>query len=296
MNNFVFKSRFASALGLVLMLAASQGVADEVRYKVLDKDGKALQDYVIPKDADIANHENSEQILYGKRLLNETKRLMPDYVGAYMNCNSCHIEQGKKPQGAPYINTVNSFPQMNPRAERIFQLEDRINGCMQRSMNGKPLADDSKEMQAMIAYMKWLAQEVPHGAKVQIQNSGPLDTSLTPDPIRGARIYAQQCAACHGKEGEGTRDASGEMAFPPLWGEESFNLGAGMARTYKAAAFIKYNMPMGVNSQGNWGEGGVLDDQDAVDVAEFFTHQPRPDYPDKIYDFPSGKRPKDFRN
>lgn len=301
MNKALQGSRFTPLVAALLVSAAvsftisASHAAEPTRYSVLDKDGQALADYVIPKDADISNHENAEQILFGKRLLNETKQLMPDYVGSHMNCNSCHVEQGKKPQGAPYINTYNSFPQMNPRAERIFQLEDRINGCMQRSMNGKPLAEDSTEMRAMIAYMKWLAQDVPHGAKVQIQNSGAIDMSLTPDPMRGAAIYAQQCATCHGANGEGRRDASGTMAFPPLWGDESFNIGAGMARTYKAAAFIKYNMPMGVNTHGGWGEGGVLNDQDAVDVAEYFTHQPRPGYPDNIYDFPSGKRPKDYR-
>ena len=51
---------------------------------------------------------NAEQINYGKRLLNETRRLLPNNTGASMNCNSCHVQQGK-PMGAPYINTVNSF-------------------------------------------------------------------------------------------------------------------------------------------------------------------------------------------
>ncbi|WP_419204090.1 c-type cytochrome [Bordetella trematum] len=197
-----------------------------------------------------------------------------------MNCNSCHVQQGKKPMGAPYINTFNSFPQYNPRANREVTLQERINGCFQRSMNGKPLDKESAEMEAMIAYMKWLAQDVPHGAQVQIKNTWPLDTELVPDAERGRGLYALQCASCHGANGEGRRNASGEIAFPPLWGDESFNIGAGLARTYKAAAFIRNNMPMGVSTHGDWGEGqGVLTDQDAVDIAEFFTHMPRPDFP-----------------
>ena len=109
-------------------------------FPVLDKDGKRLPDYTIPSDTDIARQPNAEQINYGKRLLNETRRLLPNNTGASMNCNSCHVQQGKKPMGAPYINTVNSFPQFNPRANRVVTLEDRINGCFMRSMNGKPLA------------------------------------------------------------------------------------------------------------------------------------------------------------
>ena len=77
----------------------------------------------------------------------------------------------------------------------MVTLEDRINGCFMRSMNGKPLAKDSAEMQAMIAYMKWLAQDVPHGAKVQIENAWPIDMKLTPNPERGKSLYAAQCAA-----------------------------------------------------------------------------------------------------
>lgn len=264
-------------------------------YAVIDKDGKRLPDYTIPSDTQIAGEPNADQINYGKRLLNETRRLLPQNTGASMNCNSCHVQEGKKPMGAPYINTVNTFPQFNPRANRVVSLEDRINGCFMRSMNGKPLEKDSAEMKAMIAYMKWLAQDVPHGAKVQIENAWPIDTKLVPDPVRGKGLYAAQCASCHGANGEGKKDRAGDIVFPPLWGDESFNIGAGLARTYKAAAFIRNSMPMGVNTHGNWGEGDVLSDQDAVDVAEYFTHMPRPDFAGKEKDFPNGKKPKDSR-
>ena len=162
-------------------------------------------------------------------------------------------------------------------------------------MNGKPLDKTSPEMLAMVAYMKWLAQDVPHGAKVQIENAWPIDTKLIGDPVRGKNLYAAQCAACHGANGEGKKDRAGDVVFPPLWGDESFNIGAGLARTYKAAAFIRNSMPMGVNTHGTWGEGGVLSDQDAVDVAEYFTHMPRPDFPGKEKDWPNGKKPKDAR-
>ncbi|OZI57912.1 c-type cytochrome [Bordetella genomosp. 1] len=266
-----------------------------LRYPVLDKDGKRLPDYVVPDDALIDAAPNAEQIRLGQRLLNDTRRLLPGHTGAAMNCNSCHIQQGKKPLGAPYINSFNAFPQYNPRADRVVTLADRINGCFQRSMNGKPLPRDGIEMQAMIAYMKWLAQDVPSGAQVQIKNAWPIDTKLKPDSTRGATLYAKQCAACHGAGGEGKRDGAGNVVFPPLWGDESFNIGAGLARTFKAAAFIRNNMPMAVNTGGHWGEGGVLSDQDAVDIAEYFTHMPRPDFPGKERDWPKGNKPADAR-
>ncbi len=251
--------------------------------------------YVLPQDTSILNEPNAEQIFYGKRLLNETKRLLPEHVGAAMNCNSCHISQGKIPLGDPYINSYNFYPRVMPRSGKEVDLEGRINGCFMRSMNGKPLPRESEEMQAMVAYMKWLSQSTPKSQKVAISNAGEVDTSLVADTARGEQIYYAQCATCHGDNGEGMKDSRGDIVFPPLWGDESFNIGAGMARTYKAAAFVKYNMPMGIQTKGLWGHGNVLTDQDAVDVSEFFAHKPRPDFPGKVNDWPTGNKPKDAR-
>ncbi|MGO2131511.1 MAG: c-type cytochrome [Halomonas sp.] len=251
--------------------------------------------YILPQDTAILDEPNADEIFYGKRLLNETKRLLPDHVGASMNCNSCHISQGKVPLGDPYINSFNDYPRVMPRSGTEVDLEGRINGCFQRSMNGTPLDRESPEMLAMIAYMEWLAQSTPDSQRVDIRNAGEIDTSLVPDPVRGEELYMAQCATCHGDNGEGIKDRRGDIVFPPLWGEESFNIGAGMARTYKAAAFVKYNMPMGIQTKGLWGHGNVLTDQDAVDVAEYFTHKPRPDFPGKVNDWPSGNKPKDAR-
>lgn len=284
-----------ASLCLQALAAGAAGPGPTPAYRVKAADGSALPEYRIPPDAQIDRHPNAAEIRYGQRLLNDTKRLLPDHVGAAMNCNSCHIAQGKQPLGANYINTVNSFPQMNPRAAKVVSLEQRINGCFMRSMNGKPLPVDSREMKAMIAYMKWLAQDMPHGARADIASTGKIDESLVPDPVRGQRIYAEQCAVCHGANGEGQKDARGHVVFPPLWGDESFNIGAGLARTYKAAAFVKYNMPMGAGRNPPWGQGGTLSDQDAVDVSEYFTHMPRPDFPAKANDWPNGKKPKDAR-
>ncbi len=269
--------------------------AAEYKLVTADDANKDIGTYVMPQDTAILDEPNADSILYGKRLLNETKRLLPDNVGAQMNCNSCHIAQGKIPLGDPYINSYNTYPRVMPRSESMVDLELRINGCFKRSMNGVPLDREGPEMIAMVDYMQWLSQNTPKEQKVNIDNAGKVDTSLVGDPVRGEKIYDAQCATCHGDNGEGIKDSRGDIVFPPLWGDESFNIGAGMARTYKAAAFVKYNMPMGIQTQGLWGHGNVLSDQDAVDVSEFFTHKPRPDFAGKVNDWPSGKKPKDAR-
>ena len=269
--------------------------APEYGLVTTDDANEDIGTYVLPQDTSILDEPNADSILYGKRLLNETKRLLPEHVGAEMNCNSCHIAQGKVPLGDPYINSYNTYPRVMPRSGKEVDLAARINGCFQRSMNGVPLDREGPEMTAMMEYMQWLAQNTPQDQKVDINNAGEIDTTLVGDPVHGEKIYYAQCATCHGDNGEGIKDSRGDIVFPPLWGDESFNIGAGMARTYKAAAFVKYNMPMGIQTKGLWGHGNVLSDQDAIDVAEFFTHKPRPDFAGKVNDWPSGKKPKDAR-
>ncbi|REF73364.1 c-type cytochrome [Paracoccus versutus] len=278
-----------------ILRGAPADVSDPQGMAILDAEGNVVGDYTVPADRDILAQPNADQILYGKRLLADTARLLPDNVGAAMNCNSCHLGDGKIDAANGYINTVNFYPRVMPRAGKEVDLEMRINGCFQRSMNGKPLDPDGPEMKAMIAYMDWLRQDVPKDQTVDIVNAGPIDESLLPDPENGKRIYAAKCAACHGADGEGMRDQSGDILFPPLWGEESFNIGAGMARTYKAAQFVRWAMPPAMHMGGQLGQGGVLSDQEAVDVSEYFTHMPRPDFPGKVNDWPNGNRPKDAR-
>jgi len=264
-------------------------------FAVLDAEKNEVGRYVVPADKDIFAQPNAEEIIYGKRLLADTARLLPENVGAAMNCNSCHLLDGKIDAANGYINTVNFYPRAMPRAGKEVDLETRINGCFLRSMNGRPLDRDGREMKAMIAYMEWLRQGVAKEHRVDIVNAGPVDESLVPDPGNGKAIYAQKCAACHGADGEGMRDQFGDIIFPPLWGEESFNIGAGLARTHKAAQFVKWAMPPAMHLGGQLGQGGVLTDQEAVDVSEYFTHMPRPDFAPKVNDWPNGNKPKDAR-
>lgn len=212
-----------------------------------------------------------------------------------MNCTSCHLNGGKLAFGSPFVGTSLAYPMYNPRAGREVTLKERVNGCFLRSMNGKPLPPDSNEMKAIIAYMEWLSTGLTKDAKVEGRGIGKIDDTLVPDPVNGQKIYDQQCAICHGGNGEGLKDARGEYVFPPLWGDDSFNIGAGMARTYTAAAFVKRNMPIGHGLNGLLGQGGALTDQKAMDVAEYFSHQPRPDFPAKVKDWPKGGKPKDAR-
>src|SRR5438046_9048329 len=58
-----------------------------------------------------------------------------------------------------------------------------------------------------------------------------------------------------------------------------------MTRVRTSAASIRENMP--------FDQPGTLTDQQAFDVAAHVSARPRPDFPDKIHDWPNGDAPPD---
>jgi thiosulfate dehydrogenase len=159
----------------------------------------------------------------------------------------------------------------------VLTLAERINGCMTRSLNGRPLPEDGREMQAMLAYLRFLGRDAPEGVRVAGMGLKPLPPALEPpSAARGETVYGAHCARCHGAAGEGNRKAPPAIgwAIPPLWGDASFNDSAGMAHIETAAAFVRANMPRGVSYA-----APILGEQEAWDVAAFITARPRPKGP-----------------
>ncbi|UJB65777.1 c-type cytochrome [Acidovorax sp. YS12] len=262
--------------------------------KQLDATADKRRPFETPRLADMLKEKNAQQLVLGARLNIDTARMLPHNVGARMNCASCHLNAGTVADGSPYIGVSAFFPSYGARAGREIDLKERINGCFRRSMNGKPLPVDGEEMQAMVAFFDWMKGATKPEDKVEGRGVGKIDKNIVPNPGNGQKVYAAQCAICHGENGEGIKNARGEMVYPPLWGDESFNIGAGMARTYTAAAFVKRNMPIAFHGGFPLGQGG-LTDQEAVDVAEYFSHMPRPDFAPKVKDWPKGGKPSDAR-
>lgn len=250
--------------------------------------------FVVPRFAAMLDSPNADQLIYGMQLMAQTKTMLPDKVGDALTCNSCHLVGGTVALASPYVGIAALFPSYAPRAGKVIDFKERLNGCMRRSMNGKPLAKDSKEMLAMIAYMENMKSDVKPGQPIPGRGVGKISHKIIPNVENGKQVYKDQCAVCHGDNGEGAKRADGSFVFPPLWGDQSYNVGAGIAKTYTAAAFVKNNMPMANTLTFPLGQGG-LTDQQAVDVAEYYTHMPRPDFPDKVKDWPNGGKPEDSR-
>ena len=74
-------------------------------------------------------------------------------AGNNLACASCHQQNATKPFAMPWSGVSATFPQYRGREDDISTVEERVNGCMERSMSGKPLALDSREMKAFVTYI-----------------------------------------------------------------------------------------------------------------------------------------------
>ncbi len=253
----------------------------------------AFPDEVYYMDYNVYNlsfSKKNEQIKLGFEIFRNTplhigpkqKDSTQIFAGNNLACASCHLNGGTKPFGAPLIGVIKRFPQYRGREDKMGTIEERINGCMERSMNGKMMPESSQEMQALIAYMGWLGRAAPSNGKIEGQGFLKVEIpNRAVDLGHGQRVFENICVECHGTDGQGQVQDNGLYLYPPLWGEDSYNNGAGMTRVITAAQFIKGNMPYGTTF-----DKPVLSDEEAYDVAGYINQKLRPTKPNREIDFP----------
>jgi thiosulfate dehydrogenase len=218
--------------------------------------------------------ELGETVKLGKVIFDETAThpLTRNFVGNSLSCTSCHLDTGTTKNIGTLIGTAAAFPAYSGREKTIQTLQNRNNNCFMRSMNGTRLIIDSQASVALAAYVTWLSE----GVNMKMNEKKPVTKFYSQSwpgkkwvmpllkkadhaaYLRGKNIYETRCAVCHNKKG-----------MPWLWGEKSYNCGAGMSKLNKAPMWLLGNMPMG---------GGTLTRQAAVDAAIFINAQPRPDF------------------
>jgi thiosulfate dehydrogenase len=207
----------------------------------------------------------------GRDIFRDTGNYARAFVGNELRCSNCHLDAGRLAGAAPMWAAWVAFPTYRAKNRHVNTFAERLQGCFRFSMNGKapPLGD--KVLVALETYSAWLARGAPVGANLSGRGYRRLATPASPtDYARGEVVYRQHCALCHNADGAG-QSAGGRVVFPPLWGDNSFNWGAGMHMVDAAAGFIKANMPLGL--------GGSLSDQQAWDVALFMDSHERPQDP-----------------
>lgn len=252
-----------------------------------------------PDISTIPAGKDGDMIRYGKELIVSTaKYLGPQGSVAHltngMNCQNCHLDAGTKLFSNNFAGFMASYPKFSGRSGKTEPASERIAECFERSLNGKVPDTGKKEIQAILAYMKWIGKGVKKGEQVFGSSTEKLTFLDHPaDPAKGKVVFIMKCQSCHGEHGEGILAADKKSyTNPPLWGVHSYNDGAGMYRVINFAGFVKNNMPFGATYQ-----SPQLTDEEAWNVAAFVNSQPRPhkdpgkDYPDaskKPIDLPFG--------
>ena len=232
----------------------------------------------VPEESEIEDSVTLASVRRGRALIHSTRDSLPNHVRSSLTCSNCHIGDGTVRDAMPLVGSYARFPQYRGRSGKVDIIEDRINDCFIRSMNGTALDPAGRDMRDIVSYLAFLSRGFPVGVEMEGQ-SVPQLAVLEGDTTRGVEVFKTRCIACHGVDGQGT------AAAPPLWGPRSFNIGAGMSRVNSAARFIHKLMPRD--------NPGSLTPQQAYDVAAYVTSRPRPDLEGKENDWPKGSPPPD---
>ena len=284
----------ASLMAISLSTLAQQPNSDQPKALELPK-LPIVKNWSAPDVDALPDDVYGRLVRYGKKLTTETYAVIgPEvkdkkmrYAGNNLACQSCHENAATKPYAITWVGVSAVFPQYRGRENDVSTVEERVNGCMERSMNGKALPFNSREMKAFVTYIHFISTGIPIGARVE----GAGTVKFTPpnrkaDLVAGKQVYHEMCAGCHQPNGAGVpngnlKEAKG-YAFPALWGKDTYNNGAGMNRLLTAAAFIKGNMPLGTTAA----NPSLTDDQ-AYDVAAYINSHDRPKKANLDKDFPA---------
>ncbi len=231
-----------------------------------------------------SNPEQPRSILRGMEAFYHTSKFAPEYVGDALSCTQCHYAGGRQLGMLGLIGIAPLYPRYDSRNEKTISLTERLQSCFLRSENGKAPPPEDPVLRNLLDYVTALStgergvkQEVPYDfVTIAKPDLIPIE-NLSPE--RGQALYRQKCAACHMDSGQGDQWA------PPLWGEKSFNDGAGLARVYTLASFIREAMPHSAPTSRSA--------EDAQQIAAFINAHERPAFAGKAQDYPSGKIPVD---
>jgi thiosulfate dehydrogenase len=224
-----------------------------------------------PPESSIPNNDFGKEVALGRQIFIDPGHYAKAYVGNPLSCENCHLDAGRLADAAPLWGAYPMYPAYRAKNHHVNTFAERLQGCFRFSMNGKapPLGDPV--LVALETYAYWMAQGQPVGKAMPGHGYPKLSApSSAPDYARGETVFKHDCALCHGGDGQG-QHAADRVVFPPLWGPQSYNWGAGMEQVDNAAGFIKANMPLG--------RGRSLSDQDAWDVAYFMNAHERPQDP-----------------
>ncbi|MDD4246282.1 MAG: c-type cytochrome [Dysgonamonadaceae bacterium] len=322
MNNLFYRFSISVTLLLVVLFSCHE----QQKQKIYPQDGINLSagTYDFPEDPqtkkflikniddDFPDYLSKALVKYGYDILTRTSQIVgPNvedenmrFAGNNLACGNCHVNGGLNAWGGSWIGVLDRYPTYRDKNGQVNDIQMRIGGCFERSLQGGPPANDSKEMSGIIEYFKWLSSDSILNSREKYSGYFKIDLpNRKADTIRGYQLYNTHCYICHGSDGEGVYfdkdDVSKGYIYPRLWGDSTYSLGAGMARLETFASFIKASMPYGTTAQDM-----VLSDEEAYDISGYVNIQERPisegmedDFPDRTTkgaDVPYGPYIDDF--
>lgn len=226
-----------------------------------------------------------EVVRLGEDIVNhtDTNPLSKSYVRSSLQCSNCHRKGSDGRAGTAktigtFVGTSTSFPAYSKRHKDIISLQNRIDGCFLRCMNGTKSIVNTKVGIAVESYITWLSTGMP----VKMSSKAPrtplkiemwskntkkftalFKKASHQNYVNGKILYTNKCASCHGDDGQG------KGIFPPLWGKVSYTADGSMAKLPNAATWIQDNMPL---------NNAHLTDEQTVAVTLYINAQQRPDY------------------
>lgn len=300
--------RIFIVLMLVIIIIA---LAIFIEYKAGRKKLNSEINFTIPKSHGwaapdtntIPSTPEGDLIKYGRALIVNTSYYFgPDGIISHssngMNCQNCHLNAGTQLFGINFSMVANGYPRFKDRSGSMESINKKVEDCFERSMNGKIIDSNGREMKAFAAYLNWVGSNVAKDEKPVGAGLEELPfMARAADTSRGRIVFVNKCQLCHGKNGEGQSlpDTAGNI-YPPLWGPHSYNIGASIYRISKMAGFVKNNMPFGASH-----DSPQLTNEEAWDVAAFINTKYHPykdlsgDWPISIkipYDYPFGPYPE----
>jgi len=238
---------------------------------------KSTPPNIVLVDPEMAPSEIRDDVMKGYWIMIDTQKNAKEYAGDRLNCRNCHFQAGNtlggKNGSISLVGVSHVYPRFSKRAGKEISLAKRINNCFERSLNGKPLPIDGPKMKSLLAYLNWISEPVKDFKEFPWLGLPKIEATYKPNASNGKKLYALHCAACHKADGQGTSLPLEEqiLDIPPLWGDQSYNDGAGMSHIRSLAPFIWLNMPY-MDSE--------LTQKEAMDVAEYLISQPRPKFED----------------
>ena len=293
---FVKSHWFISLVFIALIIILVSEILFHATQKKNDAEALAAFHALVPDFHSLTNSPTDQLINYGRELVIHTSKYFGPRGGIStqangLNCQNCHLDAGLKPFGNNFIDVAHTYPKYRDRSGELESIHQRIRDCFLRSLAGSAPDSNTQEMKALAAYIAWTGKNI--SGKQHPDGIGSKEIPLigrSADSSKGSVIYLQRCQSCHGTLGQGLlAQDSLSYTYPPLWGEKSYAVSAGMYRITKLASFIRNNMPLGSTYQ-----KPQLNIDEAWDVAAYINSKPHP----RImfaYDWPkAGSKPMDY--